>query len=213
MFPRSLCLAFGLMLLASTASAQKTKRPDLRVQVELKNGSALIGVAQHGRLVERLHRGGYVATEQKSSRRAGIRVWYFRNQRGFIFVPYRNISKVTELGVLTADDTVALKAAVRQAEQSRKVAKPLVPVKSVDPKSDKPDDAPTPLSEEERRLLEEFPPSKGWSAERFGEIQRKKIVLKRQPTVGEKKFVKNFEAWDRAQKKRQARADARATDN
>jgi hypothetical protein len=64
-----------------------------------------------------------------------------------------------------------------------------------------------PLSSAEADLLQRFPPGEGWSATRFGEIQHRRINLKREPTEQEDAFCKAFSAWQTAvDKSRQGKA-------
>ncbi len=177
------------------AMATEDSKPDLHVQVKLLNGAAITGIALGGRLVERHVRGLFKESQDSADRRAGIRVYYYRNANGFIFLPYRTIKQVHVLGELTQEQKEALEkvvaAAERQEARTRTSSTPTVGTK------------PTPgrLSEKERQLLTRFDPSKGWSAKRYGEIQRRRIVLKRQPTELEDEFCTFYLEWEAAYKK------------
>jgi hypothetical protein len=190
-----------ILVLAATLSAQPAApKSDERVQVELKNGSAIIGVAPAGRFQERMGRYGYEEVADKSHRRTGIRVWYYRETDGFIFLPYRSVSKVTRLGELTSDESRALRKAIATAEASRsnRPAKVVPTDPGVKDPAGFGAGAQGGLTTMDRKLLREFPPAEGWGAERFGEIQRKKIVLDIQPRGAEKRFVKVYSQWEKA---------------
>jgi hypothetical protein len=184
----------------------ETLQRDERVQVDLKNGSIIMGIAAQGRLCERIGRRGYEVVEDTGVRSSGIRIWYFKNQDGFIFLPYRSIEKVTRIGALTDDDSRILRSAIAKAEASRRatatpttlsgtpgMGTPLEPLA----------ETPT-LTEAEMALLKEFPPEDGWGSERFGEIQRKKIVMGIMPQGAELRFLDVFPAWEQALRTRNA---------
>ena len=113
-----------------------------------------------GRLVEVRVRGFFKTAEDAKSPRAGIRVFYYRNANGFIFLPYRTIKEVVVLGKLTKEQKEALETAVAASERAAARGRK----KTVDGSTPKPELSG--LTEKERELLTKFDPAKGWSAER-----------------------------------------------
>ena len=57
-------------------------------------------------------------------------------------------------------------------------------------------------AEQEQRLwfslLQDYPPAAGWNKAKRDEISKRFVVLGVQPSEGEKKFVANFEQWEKA---------------
>ena len=170
--------------------------PDLRVTVRLKNGSTIHGVALDGRLVEKQVRGRFVPAEDREERTSGVRVWYYRDLDGFLFLPYSRVEKVEVRGEMTGADLTALREAMRLGAEERARDVP-----AVDPSdAGEPKEGPV-LTEAERRLLSEYPPDQGWSAAKYGELQRRRILLGQELNAKESKFVESFEAWRAAQQK------------
>jgi hypothetical protein len=178
---------------------------DERVQVVLKNGHSLIGVAKSGVRCERLVRGKFKPCDDSAERSAGIRVWYYQDLDGYIFLEARHLDRVEVLGTLTAEESRSLAEAVAAAHGVRVHRDPGAPAaKRTD---GGPDSRPIPAPEvsgitaEEKALLDRFPPAKGWSPEKFGELQRRKIVLHVNPTSEEQAFIDGFPAFQVAWKK------------
>src|SRR5262249_58908311 len=59
----------------------------------------------------------------------------------------------------------------------------------------------TSYTAQEKALLDRFPPDKGWNPEKFGELQRRKIVLHVNPTTDEQAFIDEFPTFQGAWKK------------
>jgi hypothetical protein len=198
---------FVLFVVASLCGAQEPvsqEGRDERVQVVLKNGHSLIGIAKQGIRNERLVRGNFKPSSDAPDRSAGIRVWYYQDLDGYIFLESKGLDRVDVLGTLTAEESRALAEAVSAARGFRVQA--AAASRPSDKKSDgtadsRPSSDASGLTAAEKALLEKFPPEKGWSPEKFGELQRKKIVLHVNPSTEEQAFIDDFPAFQGAWKK------------
>jgi hypothetical protein len=210
-----LVLALSSCVLSqSPAPARVADARDERVQVFLKNGHSLVGIVRGGARIERLVRGRFVPSDDKTVRLAGVRVWYYQDLDGYIFLEYKSLERIEVLGVLTSDESRALADAVAAARWSRSTSnvassRPSTPDRGDD--GDKPaDDVAGAFSAEEKALLDAYPPEKGWNPDRFGEIQRRKIVLHVNPTSEEQGFVDVFPSFQAAFRKWEAQQAAKA---
>jgi hypothetical protein len=185
------------------ATAQEGAAPpsaDLRIQVNLKNGASIVGIAPGGCLSERAGRTGYETTDDRSDRRSGVRVWYYRNLDGFLFLSFRTIEEIKILNALNPKESRILReAAARARKPSDRRAQGAESPGGEKMRAEQP--AAGESSAEDAAVLKEFPPEQGWSAERYGEIQRRRIVNDVQPTGEEARFVEVFSAWERAVRK------------
>jgi hypothetical protein len=198
-----------LLVSASLVCAQGTSDQgprDERVQVLLKNGHSLIGIAKSGVRCERLVRGKFQSCSNPQERAAGIRVWYYQDLDGYIFLETRQLERVEVLGTLSAEESRALFDAVAAAHGSR-VQRDPAPVAADRRPDGGPDSRPAPAPEvsgftaEEKAIVDRFPPDKGWSPEKFGELQRRKIVLHVNPTAEEQAFIDAFPTFQVAWRK------------
>ena len=201
---RSSSLSFVLLIavLLPAQAQEPGSKKDLRVQVQLKNGSTFRGIAVSGRLIETRNRGLYRVAPDKSSRKCGIRLWYYRDQNGFLFIKHRNITKMTVEGEVSAKDLNALRSALSEASKSRRRKVESDGLRKLGEGEDG-------LSESEKKLLAEFPPSKGWGPERYGEIHHARVVGGKKPSAAEERFLKVYEEWSKAWRK--SRAGTRQT--
>jgi hypothetical protein len=199
----------SLLVVAVIAGAQEPAKEgrDERVQVLLKNGHQMIGIAKAGIRCERLVRGNFKPGDDPTDRSSGIRVWYYQDLDGYIFLETRTLERVEVLGTLTSEESRALSEAIAAAHGSRidapssrpstTTAKPVAgsdsrPAPQTDPNG---------LTAAEKVLLDRFPPDKGWCPEKFGELQRKKIVLHVNPSDEEQAFIDDFPAFQGAWRK------------
>jgi len=150
-------------------------------------------------------------------RKVGIRIWYFQQTRGFVFIPYNDVAEIRVVRALSYRDSKRLfqdiesrekrlKEAERKAkddetereairrefeEQSRE--KKLLEQKG--------------LEEEEGRkwlvrvkeLMGKFPPEEGWSRDKKTQIMVK-MIQGINPTDEEREFYKIFDEWEKARK-------------
>ncbi|NUM36856.1 MAG: HEAT repeat domain-containing protein, partial [Candidatus Brocadiae bacterium] len=143
---------------------------------------------------------------------AGIRLWYVRDNPGFVFLTYEEVIRVVKIGRLNDDarkiieDRVRMKIAQaqiaseeerrRKDENLKKVGIGLTEqeeqtrleeeMKDMDKKAYEQinkQDLLAKLPEESRKLLEDFPPEQGWSYELYERIK---------PRVNKAKVQKNF---------------------
>jgi hypothetical protein len=176
-----------------TSTSKPEIDPDLRVQVKLNNGAFITGIAKEGRLIERLKRGGFRTLADKKDPHSGIRVWNYRRTIGYIFLKYRTVEVVKVLGVLTQEEKRLLEESLaRAAEVRRSKSRTGADGGSVKLEG---------LTKSEHGLLKKFDPGKGWSPERFGEIQRRRIVLNQKPSRKEEEFCDVYTEWESAFKK------------
>ena len=109
------CLSLRLCQERRNRSLRKDR--DERVQVILKNGHSLIGIAKQGIRCERLVRGNFKPSSDAPDRSAGIRVWYYQDLDGYIFLESKGLDRVDVLGTLTAEESRALAEAVAAARR------------------------------------------------------------------------------------------------
>jgi hypothetical protein len=199
-----------MLFVASLAWTQGPSAPpegkDERVQVVLRNGHSLIGIAKSGMRSERLVNGKFKPSTDPTDPRTGIRVWYYQDLDGYIFVEQKALERVDVLGSLTTDESKALSDAVAAARGARAH---VVAAAASRPARKEGDPAPEskPATDldgytaVQKSILERFPPEKGWNPEKFGELQRRKIVLHVNPSNEEQAFIDEFptfqEAWQR----------------
>ncbi|HYC76774.1 MAG TPA: hypothetical protein VEI02_04010 [Planctomycetota bacterium] len=217
---------FGALLVLIVPCVAQDSRPadppDQRVAVTLKNGEKLTGIAVRGVLCERLDRGHFAPCEDPKAAKTGIRLWYYRDLDGYVFLENPLVTKIETLGPLSRDQSRDLVDAVgtaregreaanrervaakRKAAESRPAPAPDVEGPPAEPKPD-----PNDLTEEERALLAKFPPESGWSPEKFGEIKRRMIVLDVYPNPAEQEFLDHFPAWRSAVIKHAAKEAAK----
>jgi hypothetical protein len=184
--------------------AKETTAKDERVQVLLKNGHSLIGIAKAGVRCERLVRGNFKPGTDTIDRAAGIRVWYYQDLDGYIFLEAKSLERVDVLGTLTSEESRALSDAVAAAHGTRMEApasRPASPAKAGETADSRPAQESNGLTPAEKAVLEKFPPDKGWCPEKFGELQRKKIVLHVSPSDEEQAFIDDFPAFQGAWRK------------
>ena len=200
----------GIVLLVATGRAQDSRpgpvRPaDERVLVTLKNGETLTGVAPQGIKIERLVGGRFLPSKDVRELKAGIRVWYYRDLDGYLFLEHRQVASVEVLDRLTPEQSKELSDAMaagrrgrddarRAATLARRAAESRPTPEEGDEPAPKPE-APKPLSETDMAVLAQFPPEEGWTPEKFGELKRRSIVLHVYPNANEQAFLDGFETW------------------
>ncbi|BBM88109.1 HEAT repeat domain-containing protein [Candidatus Uabimicrobium amorphum] len=103
-----------LMIVFSTACifAQQQGKNDWLVEVKLKNGSSIKGVARNAIFLEKQSYGAYVVLKNQnrkivndlmkkksrsirsSKRNLGIRLWYVKNSPGHLYIPYGDVKMI-----------------------------------------------------------------------------------------------------------------------
>lgn len=178
---------------------------DVRVEVVYGADESFVGIAKNGKLVEVLKNGRYAPGEDRNAAGAGIRLWYWRDFNGFVFLDYPRIRSLKVLGTLTAEESAELEKAmnrpvVRKTVTRRAESEPAPesrPAADSRPAEIEPDPADAPI-------LKEFPSEEGWNLERPAEIQRRRIVLHIGPSAKELDFLAKFEAFKEAFEKAKA---------
>ena len=127
------------------------------------------------------------------------------------------IEEKLELERKRADEAREAARKAREEEQKRQAEKAQKEQGEKGEKSEKPDDEKTgkgdgsqggadaktsdqKIEEQTKRLLalvDEFPPSKGWSADKAAEIEKRKITVHVFPNAEEKRFLEVLEDWKR----------------
>ena len=219
---RSATIVIALIILSSLVLAQKPEKkkpapkakPKLEaplrdespsghvaVEVILKNGATFNGVAVKDRMVEKCVRHQYrkIAKEKKGSFGSGIRVWYYDDLIGFLFLPYRQIESVEVGAEYTVHDLERLKDEIKERVRKKNEARLAAKRKAEAEKSKE-----TEVTEV-HPLLKEYPPSEGFTAARYEEIQRKAVVEGYEPTAKEKAWGEVFPDWLAASKAEEAK--------
>lgn len=178
----------------------------VRVTINLVNGNRLSGVVKDGRFVER-HDGLRFTQAVPGESKVGIRLWYSDKTNSYIFLPFASIKRYRIGERLTDDQVKSLgeafqKAAAERAaevraraEQKKGAEKPggaggkgVVKPKAEGPK----------LTEAQKELLENYPPSEGWGEAKLKELERRSVVIGVFPNAIEKRFIENFNEWAEA---------------
>lgn len=185
-----------ILVLVLALVAHASAQADLRVQVIHRNGESFVGIARAGVKIEVSKRGQFTKGDDEKAKGAGIRVWYWSDLDGYIFIEYTSVKSVSVLGSLTSEESVALaKAMVRVRIPVSRPAPSAETTEAPKPTSQPTEPAPNP---EDAPILKEFPIDEGWNLERFGTIQRRRIVLHLNPTKKEREFVERFDEFREA---------------
>ncbi len=198
----------------------------VRVTVRLKNGNKVQGIVKDGFVVERIDGMRFVAAEQNEAG-AGVRLYTYKGKRNYVFLAFSDVADYRINARLSQQDVLAYERKVKEQEKARaqqvqqdKAAQPAAPLGETDPngaqkgaapqKSGKPDapaaDAQTGEAKSEAKselqamfaLLEQYPPSQGWGAQKRDEIARRFVVVGARPSAAEQAFVDRFDEWRRA---------------
>ena len=219
------------------------KHPDTGVEVVLKNGTVFEGIARKGVLAEskeledvgntgrkeqvfraiegealRLRPGEksvYVPVPLK--KKVWIRIWYFRETKGFISIDFGDIVEIRVTRVLTYHDSKKLFQAIEDKEkgllnaerQVRDEEKKREELKQQSDREDREKDlakqkgldaqAAEKRKEWRKDLLTKFPPAAGWNKDRKTQIMVK-MVKGVDPSPEEKEFYNRFKEWEEAVK-------------
>ncbi|HHI80656.1 MAG TPA: hypothetical protein ENK02_11830 [Planctomycetes bacterium] len=190
----------------------RTVKRNVKVRVRLRNGESLIGVVKEGRFVEKVRGLEFVPADIRT-KGAGIRLWYYDNTDGYIFLPYTMIRTYKILKELTGVEIKAIRDRIleRRRKASELAKKRLMELKRREQEllknknaSKKLDKLAKNLKEEEKKrkeeerllaLIQEFPPDKGWGPKKIEEIRIRKVAIGAFPDAKSKRFVEVFEDW------------------
>ncbi|MFO1052978.1 MAG: hypothetical protein U1F36_12255 [Planctomycetota bacterium] len=192
----------------------KVVRSNVRITLRLKNGSRMKGVVKDGRFVERPQGLEFLPSEL-TAEDAGVRLWYYDQTNSFIFLPYADIA-YHKIGDRLTDeevkkiaeelDRIALDKARLKDDPSAKSKDE--PKKDGAPAKDGPE-LPT-MTDDQKAILAEFPPSEGWSYDRMRELEARKIRIGVYPNEHEQRFLDNFGLWSQASQIAQQIAEIQA---
>ena len=176
------------------ASAPSPETTNIAVEVWLETGAVFTGVAMNGKVAEKPVGPGWtdIAGNPKDDVSSGIRLWYYRNLDGFVFLNHRYIDKVVVGKKLTESEMIALKAKVAEIRTGTKA-----PTK--DGTAAKQGYAS--LDAGEKKLIDEFPPTSGYSIERYEAVQRDFVTKGTKPTPDEDKWIEVYPDWLKSYRK------------
>lgn len=187
----------------------------IQVKITLRNGEIMRGVVKNGLFVEKPTRLEFVRAEMKVPG-AGIRLWYYNDTSGFIFLPYRTIKtykilrRLTEVEVAALHDQMVAKKKVAKdegKEAGKAVQKKadafqekLAKQRAKQEKKEASAAELKAMSEETRlrALLKEFPAKDGWGPEKATEIRMRFINIGVSPDARSKRFLDNLADWNKA---------------
>jgi len=187
----------------------------IQVKVTLRNGEIMRGIVKNGLFVEKPTRLEFVRSEMQVAG-AGIRLWYYDDTSGYIFLPYRTIKsykiirKMTDLEVADLHNRMLAKKTEAEDEVKKRAAILDEKIRKLDEQiQGKKDKAKTEAdlarakaeAEQEKRLkalLDEFPPEEGWGLDKAKEIRMRFLNLGLNPNEKEKRFLDMLEDWKTA---------------
>jgi hypothetical protein len=190
---------------------------NVKVRVRLRNRESLIGVVKEGRFVEKVKGLEFVPADIRT-KGAGIRLWYYDDTDGYIFLPYTMIRTYKILKELTGVEIKAIRERImerrkkandlakKRLEALKRKEKEFLKNQSASKKLDKLAEK---LKEEKGKrkedarllaLIKEFPPEKGWGPKKIEEIRIRKIAIGAFPDQKSKRFVEVFEDWTKGYK-------------
>lgn len=185
-------------------------RTNVRVTVRLLNGSRLRGVVRNGRFIERVDGLTFVPSEMTEPN-AGLRLWYYDETNSYIFLPYASIEthqigeQLSQLEVIEIgrqfDEQARKRAELAASERDRATAEKQqdkTGTADAGKGATPPAGTSSPLTAEQKALLDEFPISGGWGKDRMEEIESRKIRLGVYPDDKSKRFLEVFSQWNEA---------------
>ncbi len=178
----------------------------VKVEIILDNEAVFQGLVDKDRMVEVVKRHRYVRLKSHQRKRfgAGVRLWYYDGLAGFLFFPYRHIAEVKmgkELSMrqlaLVESKASELRAKREQAAAERAKAKMVVAAKKANA---------SPLDDASQALLDRWSPQKGWTEEKFGDMQKRAITEGYEFSTEEAAWAKIYPDWLKALRLKQAPA-------
>lgn len=177
-------------------------KADIKAEISIKtfSGRPVVfkGVIRNGKLIERIVDRRFVAENDISHQRCGVRLWWSGDNDGYIFFRYSNIKSVAITGKLTEKERAEIMRRLRAKEQgedpdaaAKKAA--AAAVKASESELDK-------LSPEQREafLMARYPAEKGWTSHRYRELKRKQVIDNVKLPNDEAIFVKYFRVLEQA---------------
>ncbi len=154
----------------------------LQVVVTLKTGGAMHGVVKDGRMIEKRVRGGAykeLDEHEKSTVGAGLRLWFYDKLPGYLFVPWRQIATVRIVRRLSRADWAVYEAREQEAAKERVKASTSAPKPTHRDTLSKTSRSPagfSALSDSQKDLMKEFPPSEGYAPQKFAALQKAMVL-------------------------------------
>ena len=146
---------------------------------------------------------------------AGLRLWYYNNTDGYIFLPYKQIRTYRIVKQLSQIEVTAIRDTIRDQELKRRAEIAARRKIIADRKAEKDNQKTTgkKLDELSKKavkqqealekgkslldLVAEFPPSDGWGANKIKELHNRRVNLGLFPNAKETRFIDNFESWEK----------------
>lgn len=219
------------------------RHPDRLIEVLLKRGSVLPGVARKGVLVEmkqlmEVEVGGRkeeifvevtdavlvpkpdakaVLVPDKAKKGMGVRVWYYRDMKGYMFIDLSDVAEIRIVRELSYFDSIKLfqqieererkvleaEKQARAEEERREALKVQMEAEEREKEMAKKMGLDAAEAEKRKKAREEilgkFPPGSDWNSDKKI-IIRNKMIKGVAPTDEEKEFLRRFDEWDRAVK-------------
>jgi len=202
-------------------------RTHVKVDLRLRNGNRLQGVAKDSQVVQQKDGAFRFAPAMMKDADSTLQLWYSNRNNSFVVRPFADVleyrinERLTTAQLQVIEQELAARQkeldALRAQQEAQKLAEA-----GTQPADDKPatgeaaqpaggTPAPggkTPAKPETKEqprddgdlliLLQEFPPADGWSAERKADILRRKVTIGAAPTAQEKRFLEVFDDWQKA---------------
>jgi hypothetical protein len=201
-------------------------RTHVKVDLRLRNGNRLQGVAKDSQVVQQKDGAFRFAPAMMKDADSTLQLWYSNRNNSFVVLPFADVleyrinEKLTtaQLQVIEQELVARQKEldALRAQQEAQKQAeagtqpgedKPATG-EAAQPAGATPPAGKTPAKPETKEqprddgdllmLLQEFPPADGWSAERKADILRRKVTIGAAPTAQEKRFLEVFDDWQKA---------------
>ncbi|MFQ5503397.1 MAG: hypothetical protein ACE5F1_01210 [Planctomycetota bacterium] len=187
-------------------------RTHVKVRVKLRNQEIMTGVVRNGRFVEK-PRGLEFVRSEMTAKGAGIRIWYYNNTNGYIFIPYSRIKTYRVLKRLSDIEVREIREQIVKAKEDarargearrKKLREKAAEAKKDEEAGDKLEELTKKLEEETRekevednllKLVKEFPPEEGWGDEKLKEIHLRRISIGAFPDKKSRRFVEVYQEW------------------
>jgi len=187
-------------------------RTHVQVRVKLRNGERMLGVVKNGRFVEKPSGLEFTKSDVRT-KGAGLRLWYYNNTNGYIFIPYKHIQtyrvmkRLTDIEITEIKDRIVERERLARAEglKRSKLLQDKHEMRKRDTEAGKKLEKLAKDMEAQRkkdaeiaRLIKiygEFPEKDGWGEQKLQEINLRRIAIGAFPDEKSRRFVEVFEDW------------------
>ncbi len=221
-----LSLFVCLSLMSQDIAPNERVGTDWEVEVTLSSGSKISGIVIANHFIEKAKYGHvYQEISNINEPGAGVRVWYVRENPGFVFISYKDITSIKKLGRVSTQRREQLENAIRtridqttrsSQEQEEKLRQAGIVLTEEDEqfrenKRNREIEElarakinrsaiMSRLSAQAQNLLIEFPEEQGWSAEMYEKIKPRVLRAKgrseyRGLPISYRRFYENYEQW------------------